>query len=91
MAGRDSLRRGESGRAPGDERRTRVLPDAVPRADAVFNLQRALLLVQALQHNRYGHVREALRDRWHQPFRAASCPGSPSCWSSGILTCSACA
>jgi homoserine kinase len=53
----------------------RVLPDAVPRADAVFNLQRALLLVQALQHNEYGHVREALRDRWHQPFRACIVPG----------------
>jgi homoserine kinase len=53
----------------------RVLPDAVARADAVFNLQRALLLVQALQHNEYGHVREALRDRWHQPFRACIVPG----------------
>ena len=53
----------------------RVLPDAVPRADAVFNLQRALLLVQALQHNEYEHVREALRDRWHQPFRACIVPG----------------
>jgi homoserine kinase len=53
----------------------RVLPDAVARADAVFNLQRALLLVQALQHNEYEHVREALRDRWHQPFRACIVPG----------------
>ena len=53
----------------------RVLPDTVPRADAVFNLQRALLLVQALRHNQYEHVREALRDRWHQPFRACIVPG----------------
>ena len=53
----------------------RVLPDAVPRADAVFNLQRALLLVHALEHGAYVHVREALRDRWHQPFRAAIVPG----------------
>ena len=53
----------------------RVLPDVVPRGDAVFNLQRALLLVQALQHNQYEHVREALRDRWHQPFRACIVPG----------------
>jgi len=53
----------------------RVLPDMVPRADAVFNLQRALLLVQALEHGSFGHVREALRDRWHQPFRAAIVPG----------------
>ena len=53
----------------------RVLPDTVARADAVFNLQRALLLVQALRHNEYEHVREALRDRWHQPFRACIVPG----------------
>ena len=53
----------------------RVLPDTVPRADAVFNLQRALLLVQALRHNQYEHVREALCDRWHQPFRACIVPG----------------
>jgi homoserine kinase len=53
----------------------RVLPETVPRADAVFNLQRALLLVQALEHDEYEHVREALRDRWHQPFRARIVPG----------------
>jgi homoserine kinase len=53
----------------------RVLPDAVPRADAVFNLQRALLLVQALERGDFEHVREALRDRWHQPFRAPIVPG----------------
>jgi homoserine kinase len=53
----------------------RVLPDVVPLADAVFNLQRALLLVQALEHGSFAEVREALRDRWHQPFRAAIVPG----------------
>ena len=53
----------------------RVLPDAVPRRDAVFNLQRALLLLQALEHGAHSHVREALRDRWHQPFRAPIVPG----------------
>ena len=53
----------------------RVLPDALPLADAVFNLQRALLLVQALEHGSHAHVREALRDRWHQPSRAPLVPG----------------
>jgi homoserine kinase len=52
----------------------RVLPDAVPRADAVFNLQRALLLVRAVEHGEHGYLREALRDRWHQPFRAPLVP-----------------
>ncbi len=52
-----------------------LLPESVPRRDAVFNLQRALLLVRALESRHYGDLREALRDRWHQPFRAALVPG----------------
>jgi homoserine kinase len=53
----------------------RVLPDAIPRQDAVFNLQRALLLMHAIQAGELGLLRESLRDRWHQPFRAALVPG----------------
>jgi homoserine kinase len=52
-----------------------VLPSAVPLADAVFNLQRALLLVRSLETGRFDRLREALRDRWHQPARAALVPG----------------
>ena len=65
------VRRGKPSRAAGDER---VAPRAAGRAaaaDAVFNLQRALLFVQALEHGTSALVREALRDQWHQPFRAA--------------------
>jgi homoserine kinase len=47
---------------------------SVSRKDAVFNLQRVLLLVHALQNGEYGLVREALQDRWHQPARAALVP-----------------
>jgi homoserine kinase len=46
-----------------------ALPTTVPRADAVFNLQRVLALVHALQEGDYDHLREAVRDRWHQPAR----------------------
>jgi homoserine kinase len=53
----------------------RRLPREVGLADAVFNLQRALLLVRALDTGRYEDLREALRDRWHQPARAALVPG----------------
>jgi homoserine kinase len=64
---------------PGAELETaharRVLPDTVTLRDAVFNLQRALLLVHALSAGGYGDLREALRDRWHQPTRAALVPG----------------
>ncbi len=52
-----------------------VLPDSIPRRDAVFNLQRALLLFQALAGGRYEDLREAMHDRWHQPFRAPLVPG----------------
>jgi homoserine kinase len=53
----------------------RVLPDALPRADAVFNLQRALLFMHAVQSGELELLREALGDRWHQPYRAALVPG----------------
>ena len=55
----------------------RVLPDTIPLRDGVFNLQRALLLVHALQSGEFGHLAEALRDRWHQPSRAPLVPGLP--------------
>ncbi|MEO7190302.1 MAG: homoserine kinase [Vicinamibacterales bacterium] len=52
-----------------------VVPRLIPLENAVFNLQRALLLVRALETGQYEHLREALRDRWHQPARAAYVPG----------------
>lgn len=54
-----------------------VLPASIPRADAVFNLQRALLLIRALDSGRYDLLREALRDRWHQSARSQFVPGLP--------------
>jgi homoserine kinase len=53
----------------------RVLPAVIPREDAVFNLQRVALLLQALQTGRFALLREALNDRLHQPFRQALVPG----------------
>jgi homoserine kinase len=53
----------------------RVLPEHYTREDAVFNLQRAVLLVDALARGEFGLVCEMLRDRWHQPYRAAIVPG----------------
>jgi homoserine kinase len=52
-----------------------VLPAAVPLHDAVANLQRALLFVRALDTGHYEDIREALKDRWHQPARGALVPG----------------
>jgi homoserine kinase len=51
-----------------------ALPEALPRQDAIFNLQRVLSLVHALQNKDYDRLREAVQDRWHQPARAALVP-----------------
>ena len=53
----------------------RALPKQLRREDTVFNLQRVALLVQALHSHEYSLLREALRDRCHQPFRLMLVPG----------------
>ncbi len=52
-----------------------VLPERVSREDAVFNLQRVALFLQAIQSGNFGVLREALQDRLHQPFRQKLVPG----------------
>ena len=51
-----------------------ALPEMLPRKDAIFNLQRVLSLVHALQSGDDRHLRAAVQDRWHQPARAALVP-----------------
>ena len=51
-----------------------LLPDTYTRADAVFNIQRASLLVAAFAQNRLDLLRTATQDRIHQPYRTAACP-----------------
>ena len=58
----------------GDGEGAAALPDVMPRKDAIFNLQRVLSLVHALQHGDDERLREAVQDRWHQPARAALVP-----------------
>jgi len=53
----------------------RALPKRLRREDVVFNFQRVALLLQALQSHEYSLLREALRDRCHQPFRLMLVPG----------------
>lgn len=52
----------------------KVLPAAIPMKDAVFNLQRVARLMYAVSTGETGVLREALKDRWHQPARAALIP-----------------
>src|SRR5262249_35184505 len=51
-----------------------ALAPEVARKDAIFNLQRVLAFVHALQHGEYDRLRVAIQDRWHQPARAALVP-----------------
>jgi homoserine kinase len=52
-----------------------VLPDCYSRADAVFNLQRAALLIAALATGSTSAFPTALEDRFHQSYRAPLVPG----------------
>jgi len=52
-----------------------VLPEAIPLKDVTFNLQRAALFWPALVGRRFELVREAMRDRVHQPYRQSLVPG----------------
>ena len=52
-----------------------VLPDCYPRADAIFNVQRAALLVAALTTGTVSAFPTALEDRFHQSYRAHLAPG----------------
>ena len=52
-----------------------VLPDRVSRADAIYNLSRAALLVAALSAGHWDVLGEALNDRLHQNQRAPLVPG----------------
>ncbi|WP_027085318.1 homoserine kinase [Cohnella panacarvi] len=52
-----------------------VLPESLPLKDAVFNVTHSSLLTAALASGRLDLLRFAMRDRIHQPYRAALIPG----------------
>ncbi len=52
-----------------------VLPDSYSRADAIFNVQRAALLIAALATGSASAFPTALEDRIHQSYRAPLVPG----------------
>jgi len=54
-----------------------VLPDKYSREDVIFNIQRVVLLLGALQKKDFGLLKEAVKDRIHQPYR---CDLIPSFW-----------
>jgi len=58
-----------------------ILPQSVPRADAVFNVQRVALLLASLQVGRVDLLPAALEDRLHEPYRLRLFP-----WITSVTT-----
>lgn len=52
-----------------------VLPEQISMQDAVFNVTHSSLLTAALASGRLDLLAHAMRDRMHQPYRAALIPG----------------
>lgn len=59
------------------EKARSVLPSSVSRADAVFNLGRAALLVGALATGQFDRLKVAMQDKLHQPYRQSLMPWLP--------------
>lgn len=60
-------------------RRSRqILPQVVPRHDAIFNVGRVALWLAALQTGRLDLLTVATQDRLHQPYRARIFPALPA-------------
>lgn len=57
------------------EKARAVLPQMYSRKDTVFNIQRSALMVSAMMTGNWAVLREAMRDRIHQPYRAPLIPG----------------
>lgn len=51
-----------------------LLPESYRKADAIFNVQRASLLVAAFAQGRLNLLKTAMEDRMHQPYRKEACP-----------------
>lgn len=60
------------------EEARRVLPANYSRADAVTNIQNAMLLLAAFMQGKPEFLTAALEDRIHQPYRAPLCPLLPA-------------
>ncbi len=61
-----------------------ALPNTYSRDDAVFNVGRAALLTAAFTSGNVALLREAMRDKLHEPYRAALFPHMPDLIQSAI-------
>ena len=56
-----------------------ILPELYRKEDAVYNVQRAALLAASFASGDFTHLRVAMGDRFHQPYRSAFVPGLAEC------------
>jgi homoserine kinase len=57
-----------------------VLPRSVSRADAIFNIGRSTLVVEALRAGDLDLLQKSMDDRIHQPYRLKHIPGGMSAY-----------
>jgi homoserine kinase len=60
-----------------------LLPTHIPRTDAIYNMGRAVLLTQALEHGDLDLLGQVMNDRLHQPYRLPLIPGAPEAIQAG--------
>ena len=53
-----------------------ALPEGYSRADAIFNIGRAMLVAEALRAGDDAMLRAAMNDRIHEPYRLGAIPGA---------------
>ena len=57
------------------EKAREILPGVISRADGIYNVSRACLLVPALEVLDEQKIRVGLKDRFHEPYRKSLIPG----------------
>jgi len=57
-----------------------VLPKSVSRKDAIFNIGRTTLVVDALRNGDLDLLQKVMDDRIHQPYRMKHIPGCENAW-----------
>ena len=61
-----------------------ALPETVHMKNAVFNIGRTALLINALQESNYDYLKFAMQDSLHQPFRMHLIPGAEAAISAAM-------
>jgi homoserine kinase len=67
-----------------------VLPTSYSRSDAVFNIARASLVIDALRRGDLGLLAHAMEDRIHEPYRLPAIPGAVQAKQAALLAGAGC-